>query len=576
MNKASLAKYGLGLGLRRDLVDQTLGFYQSQGNQKLIEWLELVPENYILRGGVLEARYQRLRASGIPLIPHGVNLSIGSANWRDMDLLAELRDLFREIKAPWFSDHLSCTYIDGAYTQDLIPVPFTAEAVNIISDNIKYLQDYFQLPFLIENPSYYTKLIPPEMTEAEFINRVLEQADCGMLLDVNNVYVNSVNHGYNAREFISQLDLERVVQVHIAGHLEGYKSSLTGHKIAILDTHGEGIKTEVYDLLRYLLERTEVNAILLERDSNFPDFSELVAELGELRKIMDDSNGLLRRDAPRNDNRSLQARHFEHNLSLRADRHCERSEAIHPNSPLPAATIHTLADIQLEIKNYLCAKPLSGILNPSAINELSIYKSLIISAIGDLLESVYPLSKQVIEDWDNIVIQYTETYPSQSPVFNRAAESFPEFLRASKQPDWLCELAQYEWAELAVEIEPVNAANNFKILSFKYPISQIVNDRHCERSEAIHQPNPEQILIYCDPDTHHSKKFKLNTITTLALTAILEGFSDEDGIDSLAEILNITAKPELEKLKEEYFKFKTFIISNNIIQAINYKSAATA
>ncbi len=551
-SKLNLPQYGLGLGLRRDLVDETLSFYASPKNQGLIEWLELVPENYILRGAVLEDRFKRVLASGVPLIPHGVNLSIGSDGWRDLALMRELKSLFTEINPPWFSDHISCTYIDGIYTQDLIPVPFTRQAARVITDNIKWLQDYFQLPFLIENPSYYTKLIEPEMSEAEFINLVLTEADCGMLLDVNNVYVNSVNHNYDARKFILELDLERVVQVHIAGHLEGYQSSLTGQEIAILDTHGEGIKTEVYDLLLLLLEHTDVNAILLERDSNFPDFSELVDELKIIRGVMDSNNepdGSLLRSQPRVQNLSLSD----------------------PN---------TLANIQLEIKNYWQGKKTN--LSKQAISELSIYKSLVISSIGDLLESVYPLSKQVLKkDWDNIVIQYLETYPSSSPVFNRAAERFPEFLRANKHPDWLCELAQYEWAELAVEIEPVNSANNFSLLNFKYPISKIVS--HCGHSssslravgEAI-QPNPEQILVYCDPETHHSKKLKLTTITALALTAILEGFSDDEGLESLTEILGLTKSDEIDKLKQEYLNFKDFIISNNIAKAINYQSVIPA
>ncbi len=539
-NKNQLAKYGLGLGLRRDLTDETLSFCVSSKNQALIEWLEIVPENFILRGAVLEDRFKRVLKSGVPLIPHGVNLSIGSDGWRDLALMRELKSLFTEINPPWFSDHISCTYIDGIYTQDLIPVPFTRQAARVITDNIKWLQDYFQLPFLIENPSYYTKLIEPEMSEAEFINLVLAEADCGMLLDVNNVYVNSVNHNYDARKFISELDLERVVQVHIAGHLEGYRSSLTGQSIAILDTHGEGIKTEVYDLLRYLLERSTVNAILLERDSNFPDFSELVEELKIIREIMASNNepdGSLLRSQPRVQNLSL-------------------------------STNDDLAKIQLEIKNYWQGKEPK--LSKQAINELSIYKSLVISSIGDLLESVYPLSKQVIgSDWDNIVIQYLETYPSSSPVFNRAAEHFPKFLRANKHPDWLCELAQYEWAELAVEIEPVNSANNFRLLNFKYPISKILTN-----ADKTIQPSPEQILVYCDPETHRCKKLKLTTISALALTAILEDFSDEEGLESLTEILGLTQNEEIEKLKQEYLSFKNFIISNNITKAINYKPVA--
>jgi uncharacterized protein (UPF0276 family) len=164
------------------------------------------------------------------------------------------------------------------------------ESVKVIADNVKFLQDEFQLPFLVENPSFYSTIIEADMTEVEFINAILDQADCGMLLDVNNIYVNATNHKkYQATEFLDALNLDRVVQVHIAGHLKGYRSH-TGHNIEILDTHGEKIIDEVYEILRQLLLRTEVNAILLERDSNFPALSELIEELKQIQEIYQDPN----------------------------------------------------------------------------------------------------------------------------------------------------------------------------------------------------------------------------------------------------------------------------------------------
>ena len=291
-NKQLLTHYGLGLGLRRSLTQETLQFYSQPDNQGLLEWLEIVPENYIALCGMKAKQFQEVLDSKIPLIPHGVNLSIGTAPESpgkacfDSFLINEMHELFAKINPPWFSDHLSCTRINGYYMQDLIPLPFTQETVNIVCDNINFLQDEFQLPFLIENPSFYTTLIEPEMKEAEFINAILTKADCGMLLDVNNIYVNATNHEYyDPIEFLNELDLDRVVQVHIAGHLDGYESR-TGQTIKILDTHGDTIKQEVYKILEELLKRTKVNAILLERDSNFPIFPELVEELKEIRRIM--------------------------------------------------------------------------------------------------------------------------------------------------------------------------------------------------------------------------------------------------------------------------------------------------
>lgn len=313
-SKQNLENYGLGLGLRSELRAQTLSFFGSSENkaEKLIEWLEIVPENYLEIGGKKARDFQEVLDSGIQLIPHGVNLSVGTASnpdsahavpaskiesdqascepepSLDMDLVSVLKDeLFTKIKPPWFSDHLSCTRVDGIYLNELIPLPFTREAVDQVVANVKALQEEVGLPFLVENPSYYTSLIEPEMPEYEFMNKIADGSDCGILLDVNNVYVNAINHNYDPKEFIDNLNLDRVVQVHIAGHLEDYVCSDSGELLRVLDTHGESIKSEVYELLDYLLMKTQVNAILLERDSNFTSFEDVISELREIRKIMD-------------------------------------------------------------------------------------------------------------------------------------------------------------------------------------------------------------------------------------------------------------------------------------------------
>jgi uncharacterized protein (UPF0276 family) len=285
--KSSFKNYGLGLGLRKDLRKNILELKTG-----LINWLEIVPENYIYRGGITQKNFQEVLAKNIPLIPHGVNLSIGTAPENgfkvayDEYLLRGLKELFSLINPPWFSDHISCTRINSIYLQDLIPVPRTNEAVSIISNNIKFLQDYFQLPFLIENPSYYSDLVEPELSESDFINKILEQADCGLLLDINNVFVNAINHNYDSINFINCLDLERLVQVHIAGHFENYKCWINNRVLGILDTHGHPIRKEVYDLLAYVSQKTEIKAVLLERDSNFGDFEAIVKELETIKAII--------------------------------------------------------------------------------------------------------------------------------------------------------------------------------------------------------------------------------------------------------------------------------------------------
>lgn len=296
--KDQFKNYGLGLGLRRDLKTQILSAIETQDAD--FEWLEIVPENFIDIGGKKRIDFEEVLKTQIAIIPHGVNLSIGTApepghqNNFDQYLLDQMKELFQEIKAPWFSDHLSCTRINGVYMQELIPLPFTREMVTIVSDNIKYLEDQFQLNFLIENPSYYSKYDSNELSEAQFMNAILEKTNAGILLDVNNIYVNSLNHGdYEPKDFLDQIDLDKVVQVHIAGHLDDFSSWLSPSKLKALDTHGEFIKEEVYTILELLLSKTEVKAVLLERDSNFPDFEELKAELKKLKQILEKTKLLI-------------------------------------------------------------------------------------------------------------------------------------------------------------------------------------------------------------------------------------------------------------------------------------------
>ncbi|MBX9877043.1 MAG: DUF692 domain-containing protein [Candidatus Obscuribacterales bacterium] len=268
--KRQLPKLGIGLGLRRDMAKETLE-HRAQ-----IGFLELVPENYMGVGGKAREVLSKA-ASAFPLISHGVNLSIGSTDELNFDYLKELKALLDEYNIAWFSDHLCFTSVEGGYLHDLLPVPFSKSTVKHIVERVKRVQDFVGRPFLLENISYYMYLPGQDMTEGEFTTEILEQADCGLLLDVNNVYVNAVNHGFDAHKFLDTLPLERVVQIHIAGHKMG--------KELIIDTHGAPVIEPVFKLLDTVLRKTSVCGVLLERDQNFPDFDEILTELAEIRKV---------------------------------------------------------------------------------------------------------------------------------------------------------------------------------------------------------------------------------------------------------------------------------------------------
>ena len=268
--KKNLPVLGVGLGLRRELVEETFNHSEQ------IDWLEFVPENYMGLGGMAKDRLET--ASGqFPLVSHGINLSIGTTDDLSETYLSSLKQILDRTGSPWWSDHLCFTSIDGAYMHDLLPLPFTREAVHHIAERVKRVQDYTQRPFLLENISFYMNMPGCEMTDAQFLAEVLEEADCGLLLDVNNIYVNSVNHKFDAVEYLKQIPLERTVQMHVAGHKR------IGEYV--IDTHGAALIEPVYQLYEYVLKQTTVHGVLLERDQNFPEFTELLQELNLLRDI---------------------------------------------------------------------------------------------------------------------------------------------------------------------------------------------------------------------------------------------------------------------------------------------------
>lgn len=268
--KKSLPYLGTGFGLRRELA--TAIFEHAEK----IDWLEIVPENYMNLGGKARERLEQA-ISCFTLISHGLNLSIGSADPLNKSYLSSLKSLLDKIDSPWWSDHLCFTSINGTYLHDLLPIPLSTKSIKHVAERIKMVQSFMARPFLLENISYYMQVPGSFLNETEFIGEILESADCGMLLDVNNVYVNSLNHGFDPFAFIDALPLERVVQIHVAGHKR------IGEYV--IDTHGEPVIEPVFELLRHVLKKTSVNAIMLERDQNFPDFTELLAELDEIRTL---------------------------------------------------------------------------------------------------------------------------------------------------------------------------------------------------------------------------------------------------------------------------------------------------
>ena len=262
---------GIGLGFKREMADD---FFVNQTLKP--DFVEIAPENWMGMGGYYSRMLDQLAAQ-FPIVCHGLSLSLGAPEPLDTNYLKQLRRFLDHYQIELFSEHLSFNSLGNAHFYDLLPVPFRTDAVNHLAERIAQTQDILGRSVAIENVSYYTA-VAPEMSELEFIQQVLQQADCKLLLDVNNVYVNAFNHNYDAVGFVQGLPAERVAYIHMAGH-----KRVTDN--LIIDTHGEAIDQAVYQLFDQALKGLKPVPVLLERDFNIPPATELNAELQQLRQI---------------------------------------------------------------------------------------------------------------------------------------------------------------------------------------------------------------------------------------------------------------------------------------------------
>jgi uncharacterized protein (UPF0276 family) len=261
---------GVGVGLRRSMLPELAGRADSR-----VDFMEVAPENWIGVGGAFGRQFRRC-TERVPFVTHGLSLSLGGPAPLDEDLLRSVRALLDAHGIRYYTEHLSyCS--DEGHLYDLMPIPFTEEAIRYVAARIRRTQDLLERPIAVENVSYYAAP-GQEMTELEFLCAVLEEADCGLLLDVNNIYVNSVNHRYDARAFLEALPAERVVYMHVAGHY------VEAPDLRV-DTHGADVIDPVWELLDAAYAHCGVVPTLLERDFNIPPFEVLLREVETIRAL---------------------------------------------------------------------------------------------------------------------------------------------------------------------------------------------------------------------------------------------------------------------------------------------------
>ena len=270
MNTDRYPVQGAGLGLRRALLGPL-----SSADTGAVDFMEVAPENWIRVGGRLGRQF-RAFTERYPFVCHGLSLSIGSPAPLDTELLASIREFLSEHGIRCYSEHLSYCSDDG-HLYDLMPIPFTEEAVHYVAGRIRQVQDILGQRIAMENVSYYAAP-QQEMSEIDFINAVLSEADCDLLLDVNNIYVNSINHRYDPEDFLSRLPGQRVAYVHVAGHYEEAEDLR-------VDTHGSDVIDPVWRLLSRSYELFGVMPTLLERDFNLPPVAELLGEVAQIEQL---------------------------------------------------------------------------------------------------------------------------------------------------------------------------------------------------------------------------------------------------------------------------------------------------
>jgi uncharacterized protein (UPF0276 family) len=276
--------FGVGIGLRIPHYDHIFS------RKPEVDWFEIISENFMVDGGrplhVLDGILERYR-----VVQHGVSMYFGSAQPADREHLRRLKDLVKRTKTPWLSDHLCWGSVDGTYSHDLLPLPYTWEAVEATSARVREVQEFLEIPVAVENVSSYAEFTDSEMTEWEFLQEVVERADCGILLDVNNIYVSAMNHEFDPMTYVNAVPAERVAQIHIAGH--------SRYEKYILDTHDHPVIEPVWDLYARAVERCGATPTLLEWDDRIPSFEEVHNEALKAQRYLDAARELQAEGAAR-------------------------------------------------------------------------------------------------------------------------------------------------------------------------------------------------------------------------------------------------------------------------------------
>ncbi len=489
VSRWNLPNLGLGLGLRGPHIGDILTAWPDVG------WFEIITENFLVHRGYLNWVLERI-AERYPVVMHGVSLSIGSTEPLDMEYLKAVKGLADVIEAPWVSDHVCWTGVGGSNSHDLLPVPYTEEMLRWMVQRIRRVQDVLERPLMLENPSSYVAFVDSPITEWDFIAAMAEEADCGLLLDVNNIYVSSVNHNFDPDDYLAAVPWDRVAQFHVAGH--------TDRGTHILDTHIGPVVEPVWALFGKAWRLSGGRSVLLEWDDEIPDFDTVWAEALKAERWMGDFT-----PAPRMPARAPLSR---------SGRPVRRRE---PGEP-PPGTDALMRWMHAVVSDAGGTNPAEIGLHVlpndrlSAPDRVGIYTRMVAIRFREAMVEDYPTVAALLGDnFSRLVAAYCREHPSTSWALEHLGRHFPQWLEDAPVPAYLADLAALEWAiveshlsdrttpltreafaAVSAEDRPyarIGFAPSMRLLTFQQPIQHLL-----EGSEEPETQGEEHVLIYRD------------------------------------------------------------------------------
>lgn len=534
-NKFGFKNLGFGMGLRSQHYP-----YIMKNWPKTVDWFEIISENFMDTDG----RPKRILAEikeHYPIVMHGVSMSIGTTDPLNSEYMKKLKALMKWLNPPWVSDHLCWTGTAHKNTHDLLPVPYTEEALAHIIKKIKHVQDYIERPLIIENPSTYMEFKDSQMPEWEFISRMAEKSSCGLLLDVNNIYVSCYNHRLDPKEYIDALPHDRVVQIHLAGH-----DNMGTH---IIDSHRGKVIDEVWALYRYVIGKAGKISTMIEWDEDVPSFNTVLKEVNKARKLTD------RLKIP----------------NQLPDMSGEREKR---NTKKPAPYKKSLETFQNVILSGDAKKsrPENWVLSKDKFppeNQLGVYINGYRARLFDVSNEDYKVLRHLLgnKNMNRLLDEYIEATPSNNFNITRYTVKFPEFVKKAAWLPQKIRQAAYEMAVLETELMQISDMKEtkpldtkkfekmtpekflkqkiylraaLKLFKFDYQVNDYFNKVMDDKNPRTPAKNPCFLAIYRHEDMMW--RLEMDKDEYLVMKKFMEGKTVGKAIESMLSSKNVDAE----------------------------------